>query len=545
MKRISINIDGNTPLIVINGLADSYGLENNDIKDINDATLDLPDKWTKETYSLIAQFVNLDCRNIWNKDKLIEAYNHIISNKTESPNRFDYRSSKYPYSYDPVACYVFCKKANIKLNIDTTYQEMTYYIVLLTMSKIDRGIIGSDATNISIVKKITENSSLEFNTISHPLVKNNIGAIVESIRIWNIDISLSSNPLQDYYANYGKDTFIPTTESLIRINDINPYRLKFGTYFNRNIPINLYKKELLCNFYSIEGIDNNIDSLLEYSIYNTFHHLRQPEVIATCTSFTKDNFSEIKGVELLSYGVLSCSYEELENNTMAIYTIDELTSMFHSQKNFIDPLSGEQFSKDSIKKLSNICSGLIRNNVIKYDVKQKAKELKSAIEMVIIRQQDLSQQIINWANLVENNKNVQHVLETLLDSGMYMRAWAGPPHPYPIMKAIEDNRERIYKDTTISLSNFNDLNNALCEEMRVDKLPLVKYFKGHFVESDCDYEGRTIADRISIIDKGETIREMSSCIRLSSNFIIASAYRYLQLIGKTPNFSIGSMIDTS
>jgi hypothetical protein len=553
--------------VIINGLADSYNLDGELtfedteelyeelISQINSYQLTIQSpasKLTKETYGIIAQFVNLDSRKVWRKDKLIIAYNCIMSfdpTNISPPYRFEHRSNKYPSAVDPVACYLICRHHQIKLNRETTYVEMTSLIRLLTMTRIERGMIGSDLTNHSLIKHLTEEThQVSYDNIVHPLVKNNYEAICHAITNWKIDISLSEYPMIDYYANYGKSQFRPFTFSLVNICKVNPFRLKFGTYFNRELPLKYYNVEILRKFYVIEGVDHNPQTLIERSIYNTFHHLLQPEVKETETSFLKDSIDEVSPVELISYGVMSCSYSEYTTNTMKIYTLEELAAMFKAQKNFVDSISGELFNSDAIIKLSNICIGLSGNNKISAETKRKALDLKNAIEMVNIRQRGLNDRIKQWVERVEQSKSGNSVIETLtalLEAGMYLRAWRGPPHPYPILKSEVDNQQRVERDSTLALIKFNELNNSLADGLKVDSLPLTKYFKGHFVESDSKYEGYTINDRIEIINKGDNVREMSSCIRLSSNFIIASAYRYLQILGHQPSFSINTMIDVS
>lgn len=561
VRRIPILIDKNTPLVIINGLADSYDLEgdlslgddealyDNLIDQINQAEISIGGHLTKEMYGTMAQFVNLDSRKIWRKHQLILAYQDVISfdpANIQPPFRFEHRSNKYPYSLDSVACYLICQHHQIKLNRETTYVEMTSLIRILTMSRIERGMIGSDITNHSLVKHLNEeNHQITYDNVSHLLVKNNLEAIYQAITNWKIDLSLSEYPMVDYYANYGKEQFRPFTTSLINICKVNQFRVKFGTYFNREIPFKYYNADTINRFCVIEGIERNTQTLIERSIYNTFHHLLQPEVKEVETSFLRETILEVNPVELISYGVLSCNYHEYINNKMQIYTIEELTAMFKAQKHYVDPITGEKFSADSIVKLNNICLGLMNNKKIPPSTKQKAKELKDAIDMINIRQRGLNETIKNWVTNSEGSVEVINALNALLEAGMYMRAWKGPPHPYPVSRSEVDDQQRIDKDTTIALIKFNELNSNLSKNLRIDTLPLVKYFKGHFVESDSKYEGHTINDRIEIVNKGDSVREMSSCIRMSSNFIIASAYRYLQILGKPPNFSIGNLIDVS
>ena len=74
----------------------------------------------------------------------------------------------------------------------------------------------------------------------------------------------------------------------------------------------------------------------------------------------------------------------------------------------------------------------------------------------------------------------------------------------------------------------------------IKNLPLVQYRGGKYVKSNSNHEGITIQDRIDIVKKGETT-SISSCIRMSSNWFIASAHKYITILGLPAPFDIFKM----
>jgi len=72
-------------------------------------------------------------------------------------------------------------------------------------------------------------------------------------------------------------------------------------------------------------------------------------------------------------------------------------------------------------------------------------------------------------------------------------------------------------------------------------LPLLIYRDGVFNASQQREYGLTLGDRLRLIRSGENTDNMNSCIRMSSNWLCASAYKYMQQINMEPPFEIRSL----
>lgn len=69
----------------------------------------------------------------------------------------------------------------------------------------------------------------------------------------------------------------------------------------------------------------------------------------------------------------------------------------------------------------------------------------------------------------------------------------------------------------------------------VKNLPLVLFKHNSFIKSTSDFEGLTIGDRVEILRAGENITQISSCMRITSNWLASSAYKYLTFLDMTPH----------
>ena len=74
------------------------------------------------------------------------------------------------------------------------------------------------------------------------------------------------------------------------------------------------------------------------------------------------------------------------------------------------------------------------------------------------------------------------------------------------------------------------------------QLPLMfyNYRNGDLVASTDEGEGLTIFDRINIVKGGENM-SINSCIRMSSNRFVASAYYYMTMLNIPVHFDIADM----
>jgi len=157
-------------------------------------------------------------------------------------------------------------------------------------------------------------------------------------------------------------------------------------------------------------------------------------------------------------------------------------------------------------------------------------------------------------------------LRLLLDAGMYMRGWkvsdatrAGPPHAYPLASAATtyapESQDAVDVHVTLALAAYDEAVSAIpSAEVRhmVRAAPLLRADRNtanttRFVPPVNPAEqGFTLEDRLSILREGAHSDTVFACLRMSSNFIVASAYYYLTAALDAPcDFGISELADIS
>jgi len=145
-----------------------------------------------------------------------------------------------------------------------------------------------------------------------------------------------------------------------------------------------------------------------------------------------------------------------------------------------------------------------------------------------------------------DKSNVQICFQKLMNMAMYMRSWTGEgPYPLQITPALPENvvEENVQKsinqfiDACNKLEHIVDSRDVTLKE-RLLNLPLIYYRNSTFQLSSSQSEGLTIVQRLDIVRQGSQAAPTVSCIRLTSNWFVATAYHYLQITGILPPFQI-------
>ena len=123
---------------------------------------------------------------------------------------------------------------------------------------------------------------------------------------------------------------------------------------------------------------------------------------------------------------------------------------------------------------------------------------------------------------------------------MFMRTWKGPGEEYPLGGCPIDDQDLIDENTERSIGYFNEKCERLKTRYDMKSLPLFKYSRvdNKFNISADTFDGLSIGERLHILLQGENELRMSSCARMTSNWIVSTAYYYLDIINRRPNFNI-------
>jgi hypothetical protein len=312
--------------------------------------------------------------------------------------------------------------------------------------------------------------------------------------------------------------------------------------FNPHFPVSFYSAPVLKRLVQFEGYstfdsrNNNEYELLQVAyLTNTFYPGKHYQISNIMTPIFLDKISTLDNQLIVSYGC--------KNDKLIAFRYMELARYFETNKNFTNPTSiHEKFSVISIKKLKNICS--LRTAYDTIDSVYEKTYLRRVIIETEIYQSTNMEKVIDLRNRYFESSPFQkekiiQALKSFLDLGMYMRGWSGVG-AYPLQTAPVHDQDQINIKVTLEFDKFEQLCNNLNEETikigdQIMQLPLLQYSDGEFSVSTDSFNGLTIRDRLELVKKGDDRNTpISSCIRLSSNWICASAYRYLEILGSPP-----------
>lgn len=472
----------------------------------------------------IATFINSSVS--WSYNTLKRAYNFWISESSDTLYYGD-PTPAYPESITLVQCYTICK--NLTLSAETTSNELIYYTKLLKNPKY---IFNFLISNITFNEKFFDNiKRLETQKIMYILDKNDWNlcknlnpdllkffipetpkmAICLSAIYYDLDLSLMKNPIGEYCVLSKEKSYSPMDPSLSMLYAKNPEAFKLSLNFNSNFSVEFYTLVTLQKLVKFEGYIEITDP--EYTILQTntliptFYAGFREGIKNIETIICRNPIIEHTNNDIICYGI---------PGDLIAYTIGELIESFNSNLGFLLP-NTQILTPININKLFNISKKLGLQKMISTIKTIRSYELgKNKIMVKLVRE---------YNNTTEENKyKIREMLESLLHLGLSMRGWLGSEE-FPIeLCPVTDPRlvdyniiNAIIKFETLTSEKFGDL---------IRNFPLMKYVKG-FIYSSSKIDGYTVMERIDIVKEAES---SSSCVRLSSNWFCATAYRIYELL---------------
>jgi hypothetical protein len=362
---------------------------------------------------------------------------------------------------------------------------------------------------------------------------NDIATISYVAKQYDIDISLSVCPYEEYnlIKSMG-DNYIPRDSKMRYYRKLNSHIYDLTFYFNPKFPKNYYNniKSLAKNNF-LETNGNEYKLLCEASANKNFyngHYVDIPE-----ETLTLEETSSINSSSILCYGTMI-------DNSFDVITISELTQHFKSRLTFESPFEDDDdFTENAINKLKNILSGkfFFHKKLNSKELLEREQLLSVIFEIEAYNCQiDLKEE--EFVNYYSENEQEQTLIETslnmLLELSMFMRGWNGKDK-FPVIEATfeQTKYQEVENNVLIKMLKFKEL----CHDLVFD-MPLV-YYNGNSFQASTDVsEGFSIRDRIEIIQLGS---HNNSCIRVSSNWLAASAWRYLTILRKKAPFDITNL----
>ncbi len=523
--------------------------------------------------SKIARYVNPTQTVQWpNSETLLEAFRFLQKFNVpdeklpEIPRSFPVglQTPQHPHAWNACVLYRYCCKLQLPLTFETSIDQMAtavkcqvwsetelrrVFSQVVSRQTVHPNLIGFIMQIPNFFEQIPSRGSVA------PIVVERKRQIVdpEQLRLCQTELMNLSN-LHRRISPQNPAEAIVLAAILYRANirtAANPLEVfmwssfrdypRLGAQFDSHLPESLYTREELHSLALAEGFTEdelkagNVYELLQVTeLTNTFYHGQQPEAKNTETPFSADEIKTLPPDIILCYGT--------RNMQMQALTYTELVSQFQAQNFFTNPFEtdGSKFSRQTVRKLKLLCES-------KYEAESKLGgearlNLLRIIQGIEVRSTTASDKIRELYSIAYRDEkqllSLRETLEQLLVVAMTMRGWLGPPNPYPLAEAPVHNQPEVDVKVTGAIAQFE----KLCAEgpfgQNILQLPLVLFQDGEYKVSRDIGKGRTIDERLAIVKAG-TAQE--ACIRLSSNWLLSCAYRYLQAIGFQPNFRLEEM----
>lgn len=544
----------------------------------------------------IVRFINNRCE--WRRQVLEEAFiflQRYMGNNYSLPSdpnfRYGLQTPTSTSSLNACVLYKLCRHYGITVSRDITIEQMATAIRLLLQPVVvirnlvtERSLRAEKALLINMLLRTPQFSEININTLNMDeghhandpvtydildttqrhlrepgrawkriLPESNNEAVVLAAINYKIDLTHANNPLFEYQL-LANSPYIPSDEHLRRILQRNRNYLRLDINFNPILPPSLYLEEDLRVMALNEGYlaadfaTATIYELLQVAyVSNTFYSGWYPTISNAGTLFSGDEILELDDNVIICYG---CRNEQL---TALRYS--ELTMAFQTAHNFVNPLVRNGFFEPiSIRKLKIMTSHPRPGESIQASQERHqlyTTILETEIFNDINNERARELRTVYLAADAQIQQRMQQALTYLFEMAVYMRGWMGPRTDYPIERAPSDPAQQhvVDQNVTTAIQRFEGECYELGDPGRlILRLPLLRYQSEHpglrpgeFTASADSNQGLTIQDRITIVKEGDSSRNTNSCIRLSSNWFAASAYRYMQVVGMVPPFRIENL----
>ena len=589
LNRINIigAVDMDTPKIVIDEIARSHGMTPQQvIEPTEHLTLSVRIPYKKGHLRAIARYVNPSC--VWNQRSLMKSFEFIqLFNASQcvipkTVPQMGSQTPEHPYSYNACMLYKLHKVWGIKTYHNTTFDELALAVRLYLSDKnklVERVIQVAQASNkiqlISMLVNEKRSMSIEIlnnvDSMSKPCddtdevslasIENIIQtysnekllkritptstseAVVLSALNYQLDLTFAQNPLDEYHNMITNKPYIPSDEIMFNRFSYNCKIFDLSTYFNPFLPESVYATETLELLIALEGIslvqiqESNLtkyEYLQLVSFKPNIYHGLQMNVQDIQTLVYKSDITEIDPTSIVCIGTV---------NKSLLLTYNELSEYWDSAGDYLHPETNDVLPRAIINKLMAIHEHH-EHFMLSHQAYNDLTQLTMVIHKIESDKVIKSKQVDHFINKYQDlpktiQLRIRKCIQKLFILSMTMRGWK-KGLKYPIEVAPVKNQYEVDINVTEMYNDFMKMCSTLDEyEGLIMDLPLFMYKNGEFKTTDDSDQGILLRDRLRIITDD---RSVYSCIRTSSNWLAASAYRYMLLLKMQLPFDIDKLI---
>lgn len=531
----------------------------------------------------IATFVNYES-SLWTKSSLLEAYERLTNFDRKNINNIVYGQLTHDNLnvYNATMLYILCKENNIQTTWNMTPQQMVLSLKQLSIpiSTIREQIISyTNKMNrndlINLINKIptdinlTEEDIEQQNNDTHPPIleinplklksifnkykdtsyllkrivpKSHNDAIILASLIYNLNLVDSKYPYQEYLK----------LRQCKGLNFYTPIDVEFRKKYIRNpdwFNLNIFWEPALSFIYDEEGLrrmcsnegyeledfrNYSPESLLQISrISNNVYLGKHIYEDVDVSAINMSDLKELDNKQCLTIG-------NIESKFLHIYTFDELVEYFNNEKEYRNPV-----------KENEILSKKIVNKLKVYATKLNHTRMLEVMEMIQKWRQYSNEFTDKLRNLYNKNGKISEFLYKVIDIGMYMRGWKVVNESYPLKESqakivdgmiskIEVNFVTSVSELYQLLETYSNDEKKILKELPLMRISITNDTQDFIVTPEKD-DGTSILDRLRIISEGDKHKNMKSCIRVSSNILLVTAYFYICSLGLPKPFNLNDL----
>lgn len=384
------------------------------------------------------------------------------------------------------------------------------------------------------------------NKLSRVEPKTQGEAICLASMLYDADISMSSNILREYDYLRGckqrEQDWEPIDIDMRKTFRDNPLFFSIHHNFNPFLPRQLYssirlEKMALEEGFSEEDIEEEDPYSLLLTIYlsDTFYSGIQPSIKNKETPILLEPVDEIPNDCIICFGV--------RHDKLFAFRCQELADHFRIKRNFTNPLDGQELTAVSVEKLKRICHTVTVNST-EQGQQEKANLLRAINYTEMFTKEkffSLKEFYIRYSSMSDSEKIiVKHVLNALFHVALCCRGWLNDKAPYPLEHCPVINQLEVDIRVTKKLLTYEKILELCPEETKqlINNLPLFSYSRGIFSIVSSENESVTLEKRLALLKEGEATSDYNSCMRLTSNVLAASVYKYFEFLEQPPPFDI-------
>ena len=510
-------------------------------------SMEMPPETNKKEITLIATFINSSVT--WSYKTLKRAFDFWSKgefHKNFITLNFGLPTPAYPESINLVSCYHICR--NLTLTFGTTESELIYYTKIMQNPIYLKNWVCTQL-NISKIIPIFDNiknynnhlpdiflTKEDFNLcrslnsrICKGITPNTDKlAIALSAIYFDIDISMTHSPISEFILLSNDATnYVPIDPTIGNIYIKNKLAFKFSENFNPNFSQEFYNPTIIQKLLKFEGYSDETpwETLGVNSLTPTFYSGYRLQIINTQTIATLESLDNISNSDIICYGI--------PHTGLVAFTVAELIASFDSNVAFVLP-NNDLATPISVNKLFNIAKHLSLTSLV--------DTIKVVRSYETTKARPITKLMALYKNASEDDKKIIIKNATaLLHLGFRMRGWLRGDFPTVTCLVTEQDQTEVDLEISKAITHFEKLTNESGQYGdAIKKFPLLKYFK-NFIFSSTKTDGYTVMERIEIIKRGDTTENMSSCVRISSNWICATAAKIFEVLKLPQPFDIRSL----